>query len=160
MMSKVWNFDAVNKFLPAILLIISVLLFRHKFNSKQSQKIFAREKIIAIHLGIFISFIIVYAPYLALTNGFVLVPKIPDSDPPLESMQSCRLLVSYWYFYFFATTINIASLVLFIYMSVMFSRPLTGYWKEFLLSYRSQSLSQAILGKKVNIEQNKAKHYH
>ena len=30
----VFSFDAVNKFLPAILLIISILLFRSKFNSK------------------------------------------------------------------------------------------------------------------------------
>ena len=39
---------------------------------------------------------------------------------------------------------NISTLILYIYMSLMFSRPLNGYWKEFLLSYRKQSLKQAI----------------
>ena len=79
-MSKVWNFDAINKFVPAILLIISVLFFRIKFNSKQSNKVFANEKIIALHLGIFLSFIIFYAPSLVSTDGFILVPNSYDEN--------------------------------------------------------------------------------
>jgi hypothetical protein len=34
-MFKVQTFDAANKFLPAILLILSVVLFRNQFNGKQ-----------------------------------------------------------------------------------------------------------------------------
>ena len=58
------------------------------------------------------------------------------------------------------TTVSVATLFLFIYMSVIFSRPLTGYWKEFLLSYRNQSLSQAIKAKLVPTEEEKARRYH
>ena len=48
-------------------------------------------------------------------------------------------------FGFLVTAINIMTLIFFTYMSVMISRPLSTYWKEFLVSYRTQSLGQARL---------------
>lgn len=119
-MFKVNKFDIVNIFLPAIVLIISVLLFRCRFNSKQSQKFFARERIIIVHLTIFLSSVILYAAWQVLT--------IYWSTSPEGSMQVCRLFVSEWYFEFFYKITNIATLSLLIYMSVLFSRPLSGYW--------------------------------
>ena len=59
-------------------------------------------------------------------------------------MEECRLYLTVCYFILFYIAANIATLILFIYMSVAFSRPLNGYWKEFLFSYREQTLSQAI----------------
>ena len=59
-------------------------------------------------------------------------------------MKYCLLKLTTLYFIMFFTAVNIATLVLFIYMSVVFSRPLNGYWKDFLLSYRKKSLSQVI----------------
>ena len=122
------TYDVANKFLPAIVLIISVLYLRSRFNGKQSEKVFAREKIIIVHVTLLLSFIITYASFLFLDSYYM---KSTET-----SMRSCRLFVSFWYFMFAYKTINIATLILFIYMSVMFSRPLNGYWKEFLLSYR------------------------
>lgn len=49
----------MNKLLPAILLVISIVVFRSKFNSQQAHKVFAKEKkIVFVHLVIYISFII------------------------------------------------------------------------------------------------------
>ena len=132
----VFSFDAANKLLPAILLIISILLFRFKFNSKVQQKVFAREKLVLVHLIIFVSFLIAFGSYIVLS--------IYSRHPPKGSVLYCRLFLSSWYFNMLKKSANIATLIFFVYMSAMFSRPLTGYWVEFLLSYRNQSLSQAI----------------
>lgn len=68
---KVYAFDAVNKLLPAILLIVSILVFRGMFNSKQAQKVFAKEKkIVLVHLVIFISFIILYVVFTFVYNNW------------------------------------------------------------------------------------------
>ena len=45
-------------------------------------------------------------------------------------------------------------------MSAAFSRPLNGYWKEFLLSYRNQTLDQAISARIPPTEQERARRYH
>ena len=63
---KVYNFDPANKLLPAILLIISVMLFRCRFNSKKSQKVVASEKVIIIHVSLFLSFVVTYASKLII----------------------------------------------------------------------------------------------
>ena len=135
-LNTVRDYDGANKLLPAIVLIVSIVLFRCKFNSKQSKKVFAREKIIVVHVIIFLFFLGTYAPSLILYSNYQASPE--------GSMIECRLFVSHNYFGLFYITANISTLILFIYMSVAFSRPLNGYWKEFLLSYRNQSLSQAI----------------
>ena len=127
-MNKLFICDAANKILPAIVLILSVLFFRWRFNSQQLQKVFARENIIVVLLGIFFFYIITYVTYLVLTCYWVKLPK--------GSMQSCRFNLSSWYFVLFYIAANIVTLIFFIYVSVVFSRPITGYWKEFLLSYR------------------------
>ena len=134
--AKVLDYDAVNKLVPAIILIISVLLFRCRFKSKQSQKVFAREKIIVVHVVLFLFFVVVYALNLILYSYWL--------DSPQGPLHSCRYYLSSVYFELFYISSNIAILTLFIYMSMMFSRPVTGYWEEFLLSYRKQSLSQAV----------------
>ena len=61
-----YNFDSANKLLPAIMLIISVLLFRCRFNGKQSQKVVASEKVIVIHVALFLSYVMTYASELIL----------------------------------------------------------------------------------------------
>lgn len=66
---KVYSFDAVNKLLPASLLVISIVLFRCKFNSTQTKKLFASEKIILVHVVIFLSFIIVYGAERTLVSN-------------------------------------------------------------------------------------------
>ena len=74
-------------------------------------------------------------------------------------MQECRFYLAGNYFYFFYVTANITTLILFIYMSVMFSRPLDGFWTEFLLSYRKKTLNEAIQAKLPPTEQERAKRY-
>ena len=60
--NKAWAFDALNKFCAAILLITSILVLRRNFNSKEAQKVFAKEKkIVLVHLVIFLSFCIFLA---------------------------------------------------------------------------------------------------
>ena len=58
---KVISFDPANKLLPAIVLVISVLLFRCRFNSKKSQKVVANEKVIVFHVILFLSYVITYS---------------------------------------------------------------------------------------------------
>ena len=89
-----------------------------------------------VHIAIFLSFVIIYAAFLAL---FLLHISMPN-----ELGEKCRLSISSKYFGLFVAAINILTLTLFIYMSLMFSKPLTVYWREFLVSYRNQSISQAI----------------
>ena len=127
-LNKVIEYDPANKILPAILLIISVLLFRLRFNGKQSQRVIANEKLIVVHVTLFVFYAITYVSYLILTSYFI--------NSAAGTMEQCRFLVTDFYFECFYTTVNIATLILYIYMSVMFSRPLNGYWNEFLLSYR------------------------
>ena len=61
---RVYSFDAANKFLPVIVLIISILLFRRRFDGKQSQKVIANEKIIVVHIILFLSYAVFYSIYL------------------------------------------------------------------------------------------------
>ena len=67
---KVYSFDPANKISPAIVLIISVLLLRCRFNGKQSQKLFAREKVIVVHVVLFLSYVITYATSLILSSYY------------------------------------------------------------------------------------------
>ena len=111
-----------------MLLIISITIFRCKLNRKQNRKFFAREKIILVQVVIFLLFIVVYAANLV----FLSRSQITNED----SFQECHLKLRSLNTLLIFVTVDIAMLILFIYMSVMFSRPLTGYWVEFLLSYR------------------------
>ena len=45
-------------------------------------------------------------------------------------------------------------------MSLRFSRPLNGYWVEFLLSYGIKGYSSATYGRLVPKDKNKAKRFH
>ena len=85
-MGAVANYDALNKVTPALLLILSILLFRFRFNGNKSKQVFARENIIAIHVIIFVSFIITYAPNIVLYSYYVSSPE--------GSIQECRFLIS------------------------------------------------------------------
>jgi len=91
---QVQNFDAANKLLPAILLMVSIVFFRCKFNNNQSKKVFAREKIIAVHLAVFLSFVTSYVAYLVCTSFW-------QSSPEM-SIQNCQFFVLSWYFLLFA----------------------------------------------------------
>ena len=130
---KVLYFDTFNKSLPAILLIISVLLIRRTFRSSGARGVLARERIVIFHLAIFFSYLITFAVFIILFSNWL------RSTEGTELY--CRYLYAEWYFNLFFTTANIATLTFFVKMSVDFSRPLNGYWKEFLLSYRNQSLN-------------------
>ena len=88
---KAYVFDSVNKLLPAILLIISILIFRSKFNNEKTQKVFAKEKkIVLVHLVIFFSFIILYVAFTFVYNNW------HKSDE--GTIQYCRFYLSKWYF--------------------------------------------------------------
>ena len=126
----------MNFLLPAIVLIISLLIFRCRLNGMQTRNIFAREKLVAVHIAVFLSFAITYTTSFALYSYWY---SSPDG-----SIQKCRFFVAGWYFFLLCYISHIATLILFIYMSVQLSRPLNEYWTEFLLNYRNQTLSQVI----------------
>ncbi len=65
-------------------------------------------------------------------------------DAQIGTLSECRLTVSASSFTYIANAANIAALILFTYMSVIFSKPLTGYWENFLLIYRTNELTQAV----------------
>ena len=60
------NFDAVNKLLPAILLIITILLFRCQVNGLQTSAFFSREKLMLFHTAIFLAYVCAYVAYVTL----------------------------------------------------------------------------------------------
>ena len=128
--NKAYTFDALNKFCAAILLITSILVLRRNFNSKEAQKVFAKEKkIVLVHLVIFLSICIFLATFLAVNCILIRVD--------ISTVQFCRLFSAAIYISFFVDTSNIVQIILFTFMSVRLSQPLTGYWVEFLLIYRS-----------------------
>ena len=85
-MNDVANFDALNKLLPAVLLILSILLLRCRVNGKKSKEVFAREKIIAFHVVIFLSLVTVYATNIILYSYYVSSPE--------GSIKYCRFFVA------------------------------------------------------------------
>ena len=89
-LNKVIEYDPANKILPAILLIISVLLFRFRFNGKQSQRVIANEKLIVVHVSLFVFYAITYVSYLILTSYFI--------NSAAGTMEQCRFLVTDFYF--------------------------------------------------------------
>ena len=90
-----------------------------------------------LHAAIFLLFVCVYATYLTLFHAYFIAHE--------ETMQKCRLFVSSYYFRWLSKATNIATLMLFTYMSVMFSKPLNGYWENFLLMFLNEELSRAVL---------------
>jgi len=62
------GFDALNKLLPAILLLCTVLILRCQIYKLQSKAFVAREKLIFIHMSIFLSYIFAYMTFLTLLN--------------------------------------------------------------------------------------------
>jgi magnesium-transporting ATPase (P-type) len=149
---KVLYFDTFNKSLPAILLIISILSIRRKFRSSRARGFYAREKIVVVHFAIFFSYLILYVVFIILFSNWLRSTE--------GSMDYCRFLYAEWYFNLFEIIANILTLTLFVKMSVDFSRPLNGYWKEFLLSYRKQSLGEAIQARAGLTVEEKAKRLH
>ena len=63
---QVQNFDAANKFLPVILLIVTIQLFRRLFTKMQVRTFFPREKLILVHTIIFLFYVVVFAICLTL----------------------------------------------------------------------------------------------
>ena len=61
----------MNKLLSAIVLIISVLLFRCRFNGKKSQKVVANEKVMVVHVTLFISYFIAYVSQMILFSYYL-----------------------------------------------------------------------------------------
>ena len=88
--AKVRIYDAVNKLVPAILLIISIVLFRCKLKNQRSNKVFAIEKLMIISLAIFIFYVIIYAASLAL-RFFMLTYGGPTDYTP---MKFCRFYIA------------------------------------------------------------------
>ena len=80
---KVRSYDAVNKLAPAILLIISIVLFRCKLKIKSSKKFFAIEKLMIVHMTLFISYVLVYTASLLIWHLWF------NTDP--ASREYCRL---------------------------------------------------------------------
>ena len=61
---------------------------------------------------------------------------------------------------FFYITAKFTTLLLLVFMSLIFSKPMNGYKKEFLLSYRNQTLNKAIEARLPPTEQERARRYH
>ena len=118
----------------------------------QLNKFFPRERLILVHTIIFVLYGLVFAITLSLEGAYF------RSDH--YSLQGCRLNLSGNYFFWLSQVSNTAQTVLYTYMSIMFSKPLTGYWESFLLSYRQKSLSQTILEKIEPTKEDKARRYH
>lgn len=128
----VLNFDAVNKLAPALLLISAIIRFKRIINRQKEEIFFSREKLMRAHLIIFLIYIVFYLAYLTINSAYIILP-IGD-----DKIKECRILISEYFFYWLVIVINIVCLVFFVYMSVMFSKPLDGFWKEFLLIFRTE----------------------
>ena len=110
---KVDNFDTANKLLPAILLVITILLFRCQVSRLRTRTFFSREKLMLVHTAIFLTYLLAYVTNLTL--------QTERSRVEVYTVLECRLLVSDYFFIWLYTASDVAILVLFTYMSVKFS---------------------------------------
>ena len=69
-MDKIFILDAVNKILPALLLIITIMIFKGQINKLSARSFFAREKLMLVHTLLFCVFIVAYIAMLFLQYDY------------------------------------------------------------------------------------------
>lgn len=59
-MQKIFILDVVNKILPALLLIITIMIFKSQIKKLKACAFFPREKLMLVHTLVFCVFIVAY----------------------------------------------------------------------------------------------------
>lgn len=136
--------------LSAVVLIISIIFFRRKINFLQAKMVRTREKLMLIHTAIFLLCIAVYFSNLVFNLLFhknlqtltddiytdlIIAQKTQkpvDLFTSVEPVRVCREFVAGNAFIALTKTFTTFTLILFIYMSVEFSKPISAYWKKVL----------------------------
>ena len=141
----------MNRTIPAILLVISVVKFRRQSKAMDLQEYFGTEKLMSLHLIIFIASIL---SFFAGCFAYKLISQcsvIGCDEETLCSRYSTWLIIHSIDIY-----LNISLIVLFTYLSVKFSEPLNDYQTQFLLMFQSSNLDRV---ESVTLEYKKAMRY-
>ena len=109
--------DTTAKIVPAILLIISVLTLRKLINRLGVGLFVSRERLMSIHTVIFIAYIVSICG-VKISNMFSY--EFRDSE---EYTLQCKATVSLYVFSIIVDVMNMATIVLFAYLSIIFSKP-------------------------------------
>ena len=124
-----------NKTVCASLLIFSLLKFRRQAAAMDLQDYFGSEKLMALHLIVFVLYIV---SYFAACIFYTLQLGATDQ---MAYEQMCRRVSSYYISVAVMGYSSIALELLFVYLSVKFSAPLDDYRKQFLLIFQASNLT-------------------
>ena len=142
--------DGFNKVVTAGLLIFSLIKFRRQAKAMDLAEYFVGEKLIALHLVIFIVYILAY--FAACISFFMII----NAADGLDFKRECRAVASEQIISVVGNSMNIALTILFIYLSVKFSAPLSDYQEKFLLIFQTSHLDRV---ESATIEYKKARKY-
>ena len=131
-------FDGFNKFVSAVLLVVSLCLFKRRVRRMKQAKFYPAERLMSVHLAIFCVYILSYfgetitASIMGLTFKDAMFYYFKK---PAELLPYCRLIVGNTFFIELSCLMNLCMLVLLTYLSVVFSEPLEDYHQRFLLIF-------------------------
>ena len=137
--------DAALKAVAVILLIYSLRKIQSQVKSVQNPNFFANERLMQIHLYIFIIYLISYVIFdLNATLEAFMNPYEKDEEGNLidfDYENYCRYMIADKVLFALCQASNIALMTLFIYLSVKFSTPVNDdYRSKFMLLFNKEDL--------------------
>jgi len=115
-------FDGFIKVVSAALLVYSIIMLKHQVKKMQSPDFFASERLMMVHLAIFVLYIFAYFGWCASsTIRYIERDKLGNSHKEGPYIPICRALVTSTVFMQLLHASSFAMLILFIYLSVKFS---------------------------------------
>lgn len=137
-----------NKTVCAALLIYSLVKFRRQARAMDLQEYFGSEKLMSLHIVIFVCSILSYLTAAISDTASILIATQEES--------LCRAISSFEIASAITGYLNIGMEVLLIYLSVKFSKPLDDYRRQFLLMFQTSCLDRV---ESATLEYKKAKRY-
>ena len=112
----------MNKTIPAILLVYSVIKFRRQSKAMDLQEYFGTEKLMSLHLIIFIASILCF---FSGCYAYRLINQCNEIGCDLETL--CTRVSTWKIIHSIDIYLTSALIILFTYLSVKFSKPLNDY---------------------------------
>ena len=137
-----YNLAVISLTASALVLLYSIVRLYREIKQLSHAKLQAREKLMVVHIFIFIASILCIAAD-RITNYFLERSYLENTDNGnvkcLESQScmasTCPYLQAQWFLSGTIDVLDILVVILLIYMSVKFSKPLNQHWAEYLVSY-------------------------
>ena len=130
--------DSITKVLAAVLLIVSVSLLRHQIDQIDNKRLVSRRKLIKVHSVVFLVFLAGYIGYQVpfwQISGLTTFPGW---------LYVCRTTIVITTFSIVNSVVNIATMVLFVHLSISFSQPAPMALIHVLLTGESQNGSSTV----------------